>query len=859
MSARANSDADGFLHGVRILELADEVGEYCGKVLAGLGADVVKIEPPDGETTRALGPFYHDERSTGGSLYFWHYNFGKRSVCVDLDSVDGQARFRRLAASADVLLETRPSGYLTARGVGYDDLRELSPSLIHARLTAFGDEGPWGNFKGSDLVHLALGGVMMNCGYDPDPSGRYDTPPIAPQMWHAYHIAGEMMAIAILGALSYKARTGRGQLLTSSVHEAVSKQTETDFPNWVYARAVHRRQTCRHSVPHLNLPAISLTKDGRWMLPYRTYIPHAAGTGIAGNAALLERYGMEDDLKEPQYADQEYLSKPSVRVHVGAVIDRFVGRFLSSREIWREAQELGLAWAPIRRPEENIADEHWKQRETFISVEHPELARSFVEVGAKWYCSEVPWRKGPCAPLLGEHTAELFSSLEPSPRSRSAQAEAGPVPHSEEAVALAGVRVVDLGWLLASAGAGRFLAALGAEVLKVEHASRPDGLRLSPIGICPEGGRAERERATEAIYAQPNGRLNRSGFFMDINAGKRSVSLNLKSERGRELLVELISTADVLIEGFSPGTMDRLGLGYEALKAVNSRLVYVQQSGMGQTGTYGRMRSYGPVAQAFSGLSDMSGLDEPYPPAGIGYSFLDWFGAYNVALAALAGLYRQRSTGQGCWIDSSQVESGTYLAGSSILDFTANGRCWTRFGNRSPWKPAAPHGAYRTRGEDRWVAIACFDDVEWGALARVLNQPAWMDDARFATRDARIAHHEELDRVVDGATQRWDGYELMLELQQAGVPAGVCQTAQDRCDVDPQLRHLGWLVELEQSEIGRWPVKGFPVRLSETPAHIGGVIDRHGPSYGEDNDYVYSSLLNLSPEAIASLQADGVI
>ena len=148
------------------------------------------------------------------------------------------------------------------------------------------------------------------------------------------------------------------------------------------------------------------------------------------------------------------------------------------------------------------------------------------------------------------------------------------------------------------------------------------------------------------------------------------------------------------------------GLGYDRLREINPRIVYVQQSGMGQIGTYGRLRSFGPTAQAFSGLSDMSGLPGPYPPAGIGYSYLDGFGAYQMALAMMAALYRQRVTGQGCWIDSSQAEVGIYLTGASILDHSAKGRSWARYGNRSPYKPTAPHGAYRARGEDRWIAIA---------------------------------------------------------------------------------------------------------------------------------------------------------
>jgi crotonobetainyl-CoA:carnitine CoA-transferase CaiB-like acyl-CoA transferase len=254
----------------------------------------------------------------------------------------------------------------------------------------------------------------------------------------------------------------------------------------------------------------------------------------------------------------------------------------------------------------------------------------------------------------------------------------------------------------------------------------------------------------------------------------------------------------------------------------------------------------------------MSGLPEPYPPAGIGYSYLDWFGAYQMALAMMAALYRQKQTGKGCWIDSSQAEVGLYLTGTAILEHSANGRRWSRFGNRSPYKKAAPHGAYRTLGEDRWIAISAFTEEQWWALTKVLDRSGWTVDPKLATLALRLVNQDYLDTLVNQVTVAWGAFSLMDALQRAGVPAGVCQTAEDRYERDPQLKHLEWLVELNQSEIGRWPVKEVPVKFSETPPYIGGVLNRHGPSYGEDNDYVLRTILGLSQDQIAQLAADGV-
>ena len=856
--AEDQRDAGGFLAGIRVLELADELGEYCGKVLAGLGADVVKVEAPAGEVTRTYGPFYRDEPHPDRSLHFWHYNFAKRGIVLDLDRAEGQEDFRRLARDADVIVDSRPRKYLAERGLGYDDLRGANPGLIHVRISPFGDDGPWADYKACDLVHLALGGVIMNCGYDPEPDGRYDTPPVAPQMWQAYHIAGEHAAIGALGALAYRFETGRGQRVSVAVHQAVSANTEADIPDWVYQRIHHRRQTCRHSFAAIKLPALSRTKDGRWLLPYRTYLPPSFGDPFAGTVRLLERHGFADDLTDSRYEDTDYRRQQSVNQHVGALTDQMVGSYLYSTDLWAEAQEEGLPWAPCRRPEENLFDEHFRQRNTFMKVEHPELGETFDYVGAKWLAPEVPWRAGPRAPLLGEHTTEI---LQARPRPRPAVATGArdrELSKLGKPFALSGVRVIDLAWLLASGGAGRFLTAMGAEVIKVEHESRWDGMRFG-AGVAPDGGRAARDGATAPLPTPADPGPNSCGGFMEINTGKTALSLNLKSKRGKQLLIELIKDADMVIEGFSPGTMDRMGLGYERLSEINPKIIYVQQSGMGQIGTYGRLRSYGPTAQAFTGLSEMSGLPEPFAPAGIGYSYLDWFGAYNMALAMLAALHRQRTTGAGCWIDSSQAESGTYLTGTAVLDHSANGREWSRYGNRSPFRIAAPHGVYPVAGDDRWIAIACFDEEEWRALVSCLGARGLLVDERFLDLDARVRNQDVLDVAIADLTAGMDPWELMEALQCVGVPAGVCQTAQDRCERDPQLEHLGWMVELAQSEIGTWPAKEVPIHFAESPVYAGGSRDRHGPNYGEDNAYVLGDLLGLDGRTQIKLREEGAL
>jgi len=305
--------------------------------------------------------------------------------------------------------------------------------------------------------------------------------------------------------------------------------------------------------------------------------------------------------------------------------------------------------------------------------------------------------------------------------------------------------------------------------------------------------------------------------------------------------------------------LDRLGLGYSALKEIKSDIIYVQQSGMGADGLYGRLRTVGPIAASFAGISEMSGLPEPAMPAGWGYSYLDWMGAYGFAQAILGALYYRNMTGLGQAIDASQCEAGLILCGQTVLDWSANGRVWTRSGNRSPNGSAAPHGAYRCKGDDRWLAITCLTEAQWRSLVAVAGHAEWNNDGRFETLGARLANEDALDAAIGAWTVTQDDYACMERLQAAGVPAGVCQTAEDRCDRDPQLKALEWLTEVKGTKIGTWPVPEVPVKLSESPAYIGGPIDRGAPCYGEDNEYVLGELLGYSTAERRGLEQEGVV
>jgi crotonobetainyl-CoA:carnitine CoA-transferase CaiB-like acyl-CoA transferase len=856
----ASHTPSGPLTGLRVIECSDETAEYCGLLLMGLGAEVIKIEPPGGSPSRRIGPFAGErEGDVESSLFFWHYNRGKRSVVLDQASDEGEAALLELLESADVLLRSVTPSTLALCRLEPDALAERCPQLIDARLSPFGESGPWSHFRGSDLVHLALGGVMANCGYDREPLGDYDLPPIAPAMWHAYHIAGDQLVMGILAALVNRLHAHAGQQISCAVHEAVAKNTEIDVMNWVMLRAPTYRQTCRHASESPNqVPTIANTKDGRWIMAM------ALGTRDVDRAfEFAEHYGLEaDGVQAETEASGEGRNVPGTgtptqRGRMATELGhRLIRQFNYERAPWRAAQDAGLLWAPLRRPEENLDDQHWWVRGTFAKVEQPD-GSTRAEAVSKWVSDIAPWRTGDAAPTLGQDTDAVLAECRPPAAPPSPRVSApAPTQFSRHGkpFAIEDIKILDFSWFLASAGGTRFANAFGAQSIKVEWATHPD-TRLA--AMAPVGGREARRSATAPL--EPVGDPDMGGQFNNKNPGKLGLALNVRHPRGLELAKELVRVCDVVAEGFTPGVLDRWGLGYEVMRSLNPRIIYVQQSGMGSRGTYGRFRTLGPIAASISGLSEMSGLASPAMPAGWGYSYLDWIGAYSFAQAILAALYHRDVTGEGQYIDASQVESGLFVTGTALLDRQVNGRRSARVGNRSPFKLAVPSGAFAARGEDRWLAIACDTDEQWRALTTIAGRPEWATDPRLATLDARRANEEHVEKLVAGWVAGEDPVSLMLALQDAGVPAGLCQTAEDRCDHDPQLAHLEWLTEVTGEKIGTWPVADVAVRLSRTPGHVGGRLDRGAPTYGQDTASVLRELLGLSDAEIADLRGEGVV
>lgn len=395
----------GPLSGLRVIELADERGRWCGRLLAELGADVIKIEQPDGSPERDTAPFYHDKPHRERSLSFWHYNAGKRGITLNLETTSGTELFRKLVSTADVLLETNPPGYLPSLKLGPDELRGANTKLIYCSLTPFGQDGPWHGYKTTDLLHMAGGGQMASSGYDEDELP--DAPPIAPGGGNAWHIGSHYALLAISTALFYRDVTDEGQYLDISIHEACALTTEMAVPIYFATNRSVRRQTGRHAAYSMPRPATQFRcKDGTYI--NAMFNQRLSPQQLRSIAEWLDEYNAADDLLEEHYAEQQVINEQ--QNHISEVLRNFFPK-ITSEEAYRGAQQRGLAWGAVRTIDDILADPHWDDRGYWVEVDHPELTESFRYPGAWAIYSESPLAISRRAPLVGEHNAEIYGEL----------------------------------------------------------------------------------------------------------------------------------------------------------------------------------------------------------------------------------------------------------------------------------------------------------------------------------------------------------------------------------------------------------------------------------------------------------------
>jgi benzylsuccinate CoA-transferase BbsF subunit len=398
---------------------------------------------------------------------------------------------------------------------------------------------------------------------------------------------------------------------------------------------------------------------------------------------------------------------------------------------------------------------------------------------------------------------------------------------------LAGIRVADFSWIGAGSYTTKLLADFGADVIKVESSTHMDTLRSTPPfkdGI----------KGTE-----------RSGYFADRNTSKRGMRLNLKHPQGLAIAKRLVACSDVVANNFRPGVMERLGLGYAAAQALRPDIVYLAMSMQGGTGPHTKYVGFGLTIGALAGIHYSSGPSDR-PPAGTSTNYPDHVpNPAHAAFALLAALNYRRRTGRGQYIDLAQTEPTVALLGTAIVDYAVNGRIAERQGNNHPvW---APHGVYPCLGDDRWIAVAVQDDAQWGRLAEALAlEPTRR--AAWAHSEARKNHRLTIDEWLTSETRLREPFDLMQQLQAAGVPAGVVQKASDLIERDPQLAHRQHWQYLDHPETGRSIYNNVPIKLSRTP----GQLSRPAPMLGQHTEEICTSLLGLTTDEVARFAADKV-
>jgi crotonobetainyl-CoA:carnitine CoA-transferase CaiB-like acyl-CoA transferase len=392
------------LKDVVLVEIGDPMGDYAALLLAGLGAEVIKLESPEGSPSRRIGPFASDTPDPEQSIFFWRYNLNKKSVSLDLENPATSEALRRILAKTDILLIAGEFWTVERRLEQCRELVKENPRLIICTITPFGLDGPYRELATTDLTQMALGGIMAVCGYDPDENGNYDTPPIAPAMWHSYHIGGEYAAIAMMAALNFRDLSVAGQLIDVSVHEAINTCTEIAIPTYIYNGQTVLRQTARHAMPAVTQMRLSTTADNVYMLASLSPFEREERAFIE----LLNQIGIEHVLGTPEYAELEKQDRRAALTYRNDLIEQVVAS-LPAGELFERAQSLGLAWSPIRRPEENLEDRHFAARGTFAEIYHPELGRSLRYPGTVAIDGQEPhMHYDHRAPRLGEHTESIL-------------------------------------------------------------------------------------------------------------------------------------------------------------------------------------------------------------------------------------------------------------------------------------------------------------------------------------------------------------------------------------------------------------------------------------------------------------------
>ena len=797
----------GALSDLRVIEIGNLVaGPFAARLLGDAGADVIKVEPPEGDDSRRRGPFVD-----GTSALHLYLNANKRGVVLDVEQDSGIQGLHGLLREADVLIVDLPARELDRLALRRERLKAINPALIVTAITPFGLSGRHREYLGDDLIAVAAGGLAYATPGVPDkvvdPEGE---PPLRANANVGDFVAGLLAADATLVAVIGRSLSGAGSEVDVSRQEAVAMLMTWDVANASYGAPKSRTPETAGVQPNAYLPC----KDG-----------HAAIVGF------LEHHwrGLAKTMGDPEWAQSEVFATAAERARNWDALERLLTAWTmehTGAEIAALAQENGVPCFPALSVGQMMESDHVRARGYLRSEGLP---GGLKLPGFPVRMQATPWATARPAPTLGEHNAEVLGKpIERSEHRAPLRRSKTPVP----AGPLAGVRVLDFGQLIAVPFATQVLGWLGAEIILVENARHLTNRAIPPFAHGAPG-------------------VNRAGGFNLLNGNKRSVTLDLSKPEGLALARELLAISDIVVENFSAGTADKLGVGYEAARALRPDVVYLSVAAFGRSGPLRDFTGFHSVVNLFSGLAAATGYPGGHPRI-LGGFFPDFLSGSYCVLALLEALHHRANTGEGQQVEVSMTEALTTLIPEAVAEYSLSGREAERVGNRDKGK--APHNVYRCRGDQQWVAISVTGEGQWRALCEAVGHPEWTASPRFSVEATRWENQEALDEMIGAWTKGLERDEAAAALQRAGVPSASVLSSKELL-YDPHLVERGFVASVEHPEVGPrlmgitgWMIDGART-IELAPA----------PLLGEHNRYVVAELLDRTAQELERLRRDGVL
>jgi crotonobetainyl-CoA:carnitine CoA-transferase CaiB-like acyl-CoA transferase len=804
------------LAGVGVVECGEGVSAAFGaKLMALLGASVIKVEAPHGDLTRRRGPFFGDVSDPENSGLFLYLNADKRSIALDLTAAHDRQTLDHLLARADILIHNIPASERGACAMEGTRVSARHPQLIVAAISRFGDRGPYSHYKAYELNTIHASGTAI---LNPLLCESPDLPPIKYFGAQAEYQAGIHAAMTALAAFFFRMESGEGQAIEISEQECMATMLDLSMVWYTYQKL----RTSRLGYSVIGPGGTHRCADGMAQL-------------VCAEEAqwhrLVELMGTPDWAREEIFKDRGARGKNIEALRV------LIEQWTQSRtvnEVVSLMQARRVPAAPVSQPSNLYRDEHLAARGFFVALPERDSNREPLLVpGVPFKSTTMGWSMRRPPPRLGEHQEEILReifSLRPSGASAGSEPET-PQPHLFGP--LHRIRVLDFCWVWAGPFCTAQMARLGAEVIRIETAKHPCITRLF-------------------VPAEGKPGLNRAGCYNEKNHNKLSVQLNLEKPEAVEIVRQLARHCDIAAENFTPGVAHRLGIGYESLRAVRPDLIMLSMAGYGQTGPFRNYVSYGPIVAAHSGMHTLTTYPRDRPRnLGIGYAdpVVGIFGAWLLT----AALIHRARTGLGQYIDLSNLEALDMIMPEALLEYAMNRRDPVPAGNRDPLM--APYNCYKASGDaESWVTIAVGTEQEWRALCEAMGKPSMAADPRFADAAGRKRNENELDRVINAWTSVRDRWEITEVLQRAGVAAMPTFTNQDVAE-DRHLRERGFLIDLDHPEVGVRTYTAVPWTMSRTPCKL----RRVSPCLGQDTGDVLGRLLDYTPEQIAELREREII